>query len=133
VHFNIGDELPELITAPLTPADFAQYAAASGDQNPLHLHAETAYAAGQPDVIAHGMLVMGMLGRVVGLFTESGALRELHTRFVAPTFPGEVLHCGGRVTALEDDWITGELWARNADGALKAAGAFVAALQRERV
>lgn len=37
------------------------YAAASGDFNPIHLDANFAKAAGFSDVIAHGMLSMGLV------------------------------------------------------------------------
>ncbi len=130
---ELGQELPELITAPLTAADFAQYAAASGDHNPLHLDPAAAHAAGQPAVIAHGMLVMGFLGRVATAFVGPGGLHELNARFVAPTQLGEVLHCGGRVTAVAGERVVAELWARNADGVLKASATLGAALQRETV
>ena len=43
-----------------------QYAGASGDFNPIH-HDETfaTKAAGYPSVFAHGMLTMGLTGRVL--------------------------------------------------------------------
>jgi acyl dehydratase len=129
----IDQELPELVTAPLSADDFARYAEASGDHNPLHLDHAAALAAGQPTVIAHGMLVMGLLGRVATEFVGAGRLHELHTRFVAPTRPGETLHCGGRVTTVEATRIGIELWARNAAGELKAIGSAVAAWDHETV
>jgi acyl dehydratase len=130
---QIGQELPELVTAPLSADDFARYAEASGDHNPLHVDHTAALAAGQPTVIAHGMLIMGLLGRVATDFAGSGRLHELHTRFVAPTRPGETLHCGGRVTTVEAARIGVELWARNAAGELKASGAAAVALDHETV
>lgn len=133
MQFTIGDELPGFTTAALTAADFTRYAEASGDHNPLHLDGATAHAAGQADVIAHGMLVMGLLGRVATAAFGPGALRELQARFVAPTLPGEVVHCGGRVTEIGPDRIVGELWAQNAAGAPKATAAFVAAWKHEPV
>lgn len=124
----VGDPLPLLETAPLTATVFAHYAAASGDHNPLHLDPATAHAAGQPDVIAHGMYVMGLLGRVATAFVGVHTLDELQTRFVAPTYPGETLHCGGVVTAVTGRQVVAELWARNTEGATKAQGTLVATM-----
>jgi acyl dehydratase len=125
-----GQELPIIVTAPLTAADFAQYAAASGDHNPLHLNPNVAHAAGQPTVIAHGMLVMGLLGQVATAGFSPGALCEFLARFVAPTLPGETLHCGGQISTVTGNRVTAELWARNTDGNIKATATIVAEVQQ---
>jgi acyl dehydratase len=49
----------------LTRAHLRRYAEASGDLNPIHLDPAAARAAGLPDVIAHGMLLMGLALRGV--------------------------------------------------------------------
>ena len=41
------------------------YADASGDQNPIHQNEEFAKAVGLPNVIAHGMLTMALVGKYV--------------------------------------------------------------------
>ncbi|MFC7504701.1 MaoC/PaaZ C-terminal domain-containing protein, partial [Nocardioides sp. GCM10030258] len=46
-----GDVLPE-VTYEITRADLVAYAAASGDQNPIHQDEEIALAVGLPGVIA---------------------------------------------------------------------------------
>ena len=129
-----GDELPALVVGPVTPELFAAYAGASGDYNPLHTDPAFARAAGLDGVIAHGMLVMGLLGRLVARLSEPGGLRDFRVRFRAPTRPGETLRCGGRVTAAYEHegqpLVEGELWARGDGDELKATGAFVARLLR---
>jgi acyl dehydratase len=121
-----GAQLRPIEHGPLGVDDFARYAAASGDRNPLHTDAEVARAAGFADVIGHGMLAMGLMGRVAAAVAGAGAVRTFHTRFVAPTLPGETLRCGGAVRAVEAGdagrVATIELWARNQEGALKATG-----------
>ena len=62
---KIGESLPELIIGPVSRTDLALYAGASGDHNPLHIDTDYANQIGLPDVIAHGMLIMGYLGRVL--------------------------------------------------------------------
>ena len=41
------------------------YADASGDQNPIHQNEEFAVSVGLPNVIAHGMLTMALVGKYV--------------------------------------------------------------------
>ena len=42
-----------------------RYADASGDQNPIHQNEEFALSVGLPNVIAHGMLTMALVGKYV--------------------------------------------------------------------
>jgi acyl dehydratase len=119
-------ELPVLELGPLEPELFVRYAEASGDHNPLHTDPAFARAAGLDGVIAHGMLVMGVMGRVAAAVAGPGAVAEFQARFVAQTTPGELLRCGGRVVAVEErggrPTAVLELWARGAGDQLKAAG-----------
>ena len=62
---SLGDEIPSLTLPPLTRHTLAVYCGASGDHNPLHVDFDFARAAGLDDVIAHGMLIMGYMGRTV--------------------------------------------------------------------
>lgn len=79
-----GDVLATATTH-LTRADLVAYANASGDQNPIHQDEEFAQSVGLPDVIAHGMLTMGLVGSLVE-HVAGGAdnVREFGTRFAAP-------------------------------------------------
>ena len=83
-HVLVDFELPSQIFH-ITPVDLGGYAAASGDSNPIHLDREAAQAVGLPDVIAHGMLTMGLAGRVVTDWCGNpGAIEEYSARFVKP-------------------------------------------------
>nr|WP_276610575.1 MaoC/PaaZ C-terminal domain-containing protein [Kineococcus siccus] len=69
----------------LTRADLRAYAEASGDRNPIHLDADVARSVGLPDVIAHGMLTMGLGGSVVTAWAgDPGAVVSYATRFTQP-------------------------------------------------
>lgn len=71
---TVGDELPAR-TVHLTRGDLVNYAGVSGDANPIHWHDEIAALAGLPDVIAHGMLTMGLgAGFVTGWLGDPGAM-----------------------------------------------------------
>ena len=94
---TVGDELPPLAPPPLSRAQLALYADASNDHNPIHVDVDFARAAGMPDVVAHGMLLMGWLGRVVTNWAPQQNLREFNVRFSALTHVGERMVCTGRV------------------------------------
>ena len=62
-----------------------QYADASGDQNPIHQNEEFALSVGLPNVIAHGMLTMALVGKYVSDFAGSSAnVIEYSARFTKP-------------------------------------------------
>jgi acyl dehydratase len=62
-----------------------QYADASGDQNPIHQDEAFAKSVGLPDVIAHGMLTMALVGKYVSdLAGGSEKVLELGGRFTKP-------------------------------------------------
>lgn len=72
----------------LTGAAIAAYADASGDYNPLHLDPAFASTTQFGRRIAHGMLLVGLLGHTLTkAFGESWqAHSTLHVRFRAPAF-----------------------------------------------
>ena len=62
-----------------------RYADASGDQNPIHQDEAFAKSVGLPDVIAHGMLTMGLVGQYVSEWAGGSAnVKEFSARFVKP-------------------------------------------------
>ena len=123
---SIGEELPPLVLPPLTRATLALYAGASGDTNPIHIDVDFARAAGMPDVVAHGMLSMAWLGRLLTNWAPQRDLREFSVRFSAMTQLGERITCTGRVTEkLERDGdrlVRVALATANEAGELKVSG-----------
>ncbi len=62
-----------------------RYADASGDQNPIHQDEAFAKSVGLPDVIAHGMLTMGLVGQYVSDWAGGSAnVKEFSARFIKP-------------------------------------------------
>lgn len=62
-----------------------QYADASGDQNPIHQDEAFAKSVGLPDVIAHGMLTMALVGKYVSDIAGGSAnVLEIGGRFTKP-------------------------------------------------
>ncbi|CUR58364.1 hypothetical protein NOCA250018 [metagenome] len=85
-----GEEIQDIALENLSRTQIVQYAGASGDFNPLHT--DEVYArqvAGYPTVMAHGMLTMGAIGRVVGETFGYSTIRAFGGRFRAGVFPGD--------------------------------------------
>ena len=80
----VGTTLPEEIVY-LDRALLKAYADASGDQNPIHQNEEFALSVGLPNVIAHGMLTMALVGKYVTDWSGgSASVKEFGARFIKP-------------------------------------------------
>ena len=112
----IGMELPPLQTAPITRTTLALYAGASGDHQRTHIDIDAARAKGRQDVVAHGMLMMAYLGRMLTDWAPQEKIRSYQARFVALTPVHAVATCRGRVIAMADGLATIELSISLADG-----------------
>ena len=129
---NVGDAIPLLALPPVSRLTLALYCGASGDHNPIHVDTDFAHSAGMPDVIAHGMLSMAWLARVLTDWVPQTAIREYSVRFAAMTQVGECITCSGQVTEKFESG--GERRVRlalstvNAEGQIKLAGDAVVAL-----
>jgi acyl dehydratase len=81
---EVGTVLEEKVFY-LDRALLKQYADASGDQNPIHQNEEFAKSVGLPNVIAHGMLTMALVGKYVSDFAGGSAhVLEYSARFTKP-------------------------------------------------
>jgi acyl dehydratase len=95
-------ELP--LVDDLTRTQIVMYAGASGDYNPLHSDDKyTREVAGYPGVFAHGMLTMGMTGRVLTDWFGDGRLTRYGVRFVKQVWPGDTLTATATVDAIRED------------------------------
>jgi acyl dehydratase len=94
-----GSEHSAVVVEKLTRTQIVQYAAGSGDFNPIH-HDETfaTKVAGYPSVFAHGMLTMALTGKMLTDWLGDGVLRSFGVRFVKQVFPGDTLTAKGTVT-----------------------------------
>ena len=115
---EVGDILEEKVFF-LDRAMLKAYADASGDQNPIHQNEDFAVSVGLPNVIAHGMLTMALVGKFVTDWAGgSVAVKEFSGRFVKPVIvPADQkvdLTVSGVVTEIEGDRITVELKASSA-------------------
>ncbi len=84
-------EIVSSTTNPITHAQIVRYAGASGDFNPIHNDPEFAKNMGLDGTIAHGMLVMGLVGRMVTSYTDPKFVKNFNVKFVGMTKPDEAL------------------------------------------
>jgi len=108
---TVGFELPSK-EFQITRESLVRYAGASGDFNVIHWNERIAREVGLPDVIAHGMLTMGLAIQVVtDWIDDPSALIDYGCRFTRPVVVpddgvGARLLVTGTVTAIEDDIAT---------------------------
>ena len=102
---NVGDELPVHHTR-LSRGDLVNYAGVAGDANPIHWDEDIAKLAGLPDVIAHGMLTMGLgAGFASSWSGDPGAVTRYAVRLSAPAIVSAAEGCdiefSGRIKSLD--------------------------------
>ncbi|HEY2564839.1 MAG TPA: MaoC/PaaZ C-terminal domain-containing protein [Acidimicrobiales bacterium] len=102
-EIEVGSVHEQVVVENLTRTQIVQYAGASGDYNPLH--SDEVFAtkvAGYPSVFAHGMLTMGLTGRMLTDYVGDGRLVRFGGRFRAQVWPGDDLTARAEVTELTE-------------------------------
>lgn len=91
-EIKVGDVFEETLVEDLTRTQLVMYAGASGDYNPLHTdEVYTTEVAGYPSVFAHGMLTMGITGRLVTNLVGPANVKKYGVRFTNQVWPGDTL------------------------------------------
>ncbi len=99
-----GDTHTERVVEDLKRTQIVQYAGASGDYNPLHTdEIFTTQVAGYPSVFAHGMLTMGMTGKMLTNYVGDARLTKYGVRFTSQVWPGDTLDATATVKAVKDE------------------------------
>ena len=89
---KVGDTYEERLVDDLKRTQIVQYAGASGDYNPVHTDEVFATkVAGYPTVFAHGMLTMGLTGKMLTNYVGDGRLTKYGVRFSRQVWPGDTL------------------------------------------
>src|SRR5258705_3410505 len=102
---QVGDELP-VLHARLSRGDLVNYSGVAGDANPIHWDEGIAKVAGLPDVIAHGMLTMGLGAGFASTWSgDPGAVTRYAVRLSAPAIVsaagGADIEFSGRIKSLD--------------------------------
>ena len=122
-ELNVGDTYTECLVEDLKRTQIVQYAGASGDYNPLHTdEVFTTEVAKYPSVFAHGMLTMGMTGRMLTNYVGDGRLNKYGVRFTSQVWPGDTLNSTATVESVEDGVVKLVVETTNQDGAKVLSG-----------
>ena len=101
---SVGQTHSERVIENLARTQLVMYAGTSGDYNPLHTDdLYTKEIAGYPGVFAHGMLTMGLTGKMLTNFVGDGTLKKFGVRFTNQVWPGDTLTATATVAAIRED------------------------------
>ncbi len=120
---KVGDTYTECLVEDLKRTQIVMYAGASGDYNPVHT--DELYAkeiAGYPSVFAHGMLTMGMTGRMITNYVGDGRLAKYGVRFTNQVWPGDTLNATATVEEVTDGIVKLKVETTNQDGTVVLSG-----------
>ena len=122
-NLKAGDTYTECLVEDLSRTQIVMYAGASGDYNPVHTDEKfTKEIAGYPSVFAHGMLTMGMTGRMLTNYVGDGRLTKFGVRFTSQVWPGDTLNSTATVVDITDGIVNLSVETTNQDGALVLSG-----------
>ncbi len=114
---KVGDAFQQRLVEDLKRTQIVQYAGASGDYNPLHTdEIFTTQIAGYPSVFAHGMLTMGMTGKMLTDYVGDARLTKYGVRFTSQVWPGDTLDATATVKAISDKLVEFDVSTKNQDG-----------------
>ena len=122
-NIKAGDTYTECLVEDLSRTQIVMYAGASGDYNPVHTDEKfTKEIAGYPSVFAHGMLTMGMTGRMLTNYVGDGRLTKYGVRFTSQVWPGDTLNSTATVVDVTEGIVNLSVETTNQDGALVLSG-----------
>jgi acyl dehydratase len=140
---EVGNNMPVYTSAPITRTHLVRYSGASGDFNPLHHDQTFIKMIGKENIIAHGMLIMGIAGEAITSWIENKYLRKFNARFLSMTEPADLddmentkdratITVSGKVVKKYvengEKRIQCDIIAQDALGSKKLSGFFIAAL-----
>ena len=103
-EIKIGDSHKETLVEDLKRTQIVQYAGSSGDYNPLHTdEVFTTKIAGYPSVFAHGMLTMGMTGKMITNYVGDGTIKKYGVRFTSQVWPGDTLESEAKIVDIREE------------------------------
>lgn len=103
-NLSVGDSYEEVVVDDLTRTQLVMYSGTSGDYNPLHSDdLYTREVAGYPGVFAHGMLSMGLTGKMLTNYVGDGRLMKFGVRFTNQVWPGDTLTSSAKVVEIRQD------------------------------
>ena len=120
---KVGDTHTARLVEDLKRTQIVQYAGASGDYNPLHTdEIFTTKVAGYPSVFAHGMLTMGMTGKMITDYVGDARLTKYGVRFTSQVFPGDTLDSTATVKSVQNGLVELDVETKNQNGVVVVSG-----------
>ena len=118
-----GDTHSARLVEDLKRTQIVQYAGSSGDYNPLHTdEIFTTKVAGYPSVFAHGMLTMGMTGKMLTDYVGDARLTKYGVRFTNQVWPGDTLDATATVKEVDGGIVKLDIETKNQDGVVVLSG-----------
>ena len=103
-QLKVGDTHKERVIENLSRTQLVMYSGAGGDYNPLHTdEIYTTQVAGYPSIFAHGMLSMGLTGKMLTNYVGDGRLTKFGVRFTNQVWPGDTLDASATVEAIREE------------------------------
>jgi acyl dehydratase len=121
-ELQVGSDLAPLQVGMISRKTLALFAGASGDHQPTHIDIDAARAKGRDDVIAHGMLTMAYMSRLLSDNFGQENVRNFSTRFLRFTPVHAVPTFTGKIVAIDGGDAKVELIAMLEDGTVVAKG-----------
>ena len=126
-NLKAGDTYTECLVEDLSRTQIVMYAGASGDYNPVHTDEKfTKEIAGYPSVFAHGMLTMGLTGKMLTNYVGDARLTKFGVRFTNQVWPGDTLTATAVVTEIrqegDDKLVDLDVKTTNQDGTTVVSG-----------
>ena len=123
---NVGDELTPVVKTP-GRRELVQYAAGSGDFNPLHYDTEFPQAKALGDNIVHGRMKFAVLGELVSNWlAHSGRIKTIGCSYRGMDMQGQTFTAKGKVVAKREHdgekFVDLEIYIENASGARTTPG-----------
>jgi acyl dehydratase len=131
---NVGDELPHVVKTP-GRRELVQYAAGSGDFNPLHYDTEFPQAKAIGDNIVHGRMKFAVLGELVSNWlAHSGRIKTIGCSYRGMDMQGQTFTAKGKVVAKREEdgekLVDLEVYIENSTGARTTPGTATVALSQ---
>ena len=129
---NVGDRLPEVVKTP-GRRELVQYAAGSGDFNPLHYDTEFPQAKAIGDNIVHGRMKFAVLGELVSNWlAHTGRIKTIGCSYRGMDMQGKTFTAKGTVVAKREQdgekLVDLEVYIEDADGKRTTPGTATVAL-----
>lgn len=117
-----GYELPPMVKN-ASRAQLFLFSAATNNPHRIHYDREYAAVEGHPDVLVHGPLQGAWLHQYVTQWAgPAGRVMNLGWQNRGRAFPEQNLTFHGRVTAIDGDDVTLEIWEEDAEGTVLMPG-----------